>query len=123
MSVTGVLPTVARDFVSTPDSPGCKHDRFRAENFESTTFPFVTKCTDGAIAVLQDRQDRVLHVDVDAAVHTVILKRANHFQTGTISDMCKSRVSMAAEIALQNSPILGAIEHCAPRFKLAHPIR
>src|SRR5580704_19411657 len=114
MSVAGVLPTVAGDFVRAANPAGREHDRFRAENFESTALPFVTKCADGAIAVFQDRQDGVLHVDLDAAVHAVVLQRANHFQTGAIPDMCESRVSMAAEIALQNSPILGAIEHRAP---------
>ena len=56
-------------------------------------------------------------------MNPVILERPNHFQAGAIADMRESRIFVAAKISLQNPAILGAIEHCAPRFELAHAIR
>src|SRR5689334_13264248 len=111
MSVTGVFPAVARDLVGAPDSAGRKHDRFGAKDFESTALAFVTKCADRAVAVFQDRQDRVLHEHIDALMDAVILQCANHFETGAIADVRQSRISVAAEVSLQYSPVLSAIEH------------
>ena len=79
MSVAGVFPTVARDFIGASNSTSCENDCLRAKNFEAAAFALVTKRADRAIAILQYRQDGVLHVDVDPAMHTVILQCANHF--------------------------------------------
>src|SRR5690242_6621536 len=98
MSVASILPAVTRNFVSAADPPRDEYDCFRPENFEATALPFVTKGADRAIPIFQDRQDGVLHVHVDAAVHAVILQGANHFQTGAISNVREPRISVAAEI-------------------------
>src|SRR5438876_3747871 len=102
MSIAGIFPTVTGDFVSAANSAGCEHDCFRSKNFEAATFAFVAKGANGAIAIFQDRQDRVFHVHVDAAVHAMILQGANHLQTGTVADMGEPWIFVAAKIALQN---------------------
>ena len=53
VSVTGVLPAVARDFVSAPNSASGKNDGFSAEDFEAAAFTLVTKRSDHAFAFLQ----------------------------------------------------------------------
>src|SRR5439155_5172067 len=101
-TVAGGFPTVARYFIGATNSSCCEHDRFRAKNFKATAFAIVTKCADRSVTILQDRQDRVLHMDVDTLMNPVILQRTNHFQTGAISNVRESRISMAAKISLQN---------------------
>ena len=64
----------------------------------------------------------VLHVDLDALVDAVILQRADHLEAGAIADVREARVAVAAEVALQDPAVLGAIEDGAPRLQLAHAI-
>jgi hypothetical protein len=52
----------------------------------------------------------------------MVLQRANHLQAGAVPDMRQAGVAMAAEVSLQDSPILGAIEHRAPGFQFAHAL-
>ena len=63
----------------------------------------------------------MLHVDVDALVHAVILQRADHLQPGAIADVREARIFVAAEISLQNAAVFRAIENRAPGLELAHP--
>src|SRR5439155_21100524 len=111
MSVAGVFPAVAGNFVGASNSAGGEYDCFRSENFEATALAFIAKSANRAISIFQDRQDRVFHVHVDAAVHTVILQRSNHLQTGAVPDVRESRIFMAAEISLQNASVTRAIEN------------
>jgi hypothetical protein len=62
-------------------------------------------------------------VKVDALVDPVILKRPDELEPGAIADMCQPRVTMAAEVALIDQSVGGAIEHCAPLFELTHALR
>src|SRR5262249_40497115 len=73
-------------------------------------------------AVLEELDDRALHVDVDALVDAVVLEGADHFEAGAIADVREPRVSMAAEVPLQDAPVLGPIEHGAPLLELANPV-
>src|SRR4051794_28972237 len=53
----------------------------------------------------------------------VILQGADHLQAGAVADVRQARVAMAAEVALQDSAISGAIEQRAPCFELADALR
>ena len=64
----------------------------------------------------------MLHVHVDAAVHAVVLERADHLEAGAIAHMGEPRIAMAAEVPLQNPAVGGPIEHGTPRFELADAI-
>ena len=123
MTVTRVFPTVTSNFISATDPTGGQHDCFRPENFEAPPLAFVSKGANHAVAVLQQRKNRVLHVHVDALVNTMILQRTDHLQTRTITHVRKPRIFVATEMSLQNSAVFGAIENGAPRLKLAHAIR
>src|SRR5260370_2806876 len=114
MSVAGVLPTVACDFVGAANAAGGEHDPFGAKNFEATAFTFVTKCAHDAIAIFEQRKNRVLHVNLDALMDAMILECANHFEPGAVADVRKSRGFVTAEISLQDAAVLCPIDNRAP---------
>ena len=59
------------------------------------------------------------HVDVDALVDAVVLQGADHLQAGAVADVGQPRVAVAAEVALQDAAVLGAVEDGPPGFQLA----
>ncbi len=59
-------------------------------------------------------------MDVDALVDAVVLQRADHLQAGAVADVGQPRVLVAAEVALEDAAVCGAVEEGAPRFQLAH---
>src|SRR6266513_17105 len=109
MSVAGVFPTVACDFVGASDAAGGEHDCLGAKDFKSPSLALVTKRANDAIAIFQQRKNRVFHVNADALMDAEILERANHFETGTIPDVRKSRVFVPAKIPLQNPAVFCSI--------------
>ena len=104
MAVTGVLPAVAGDLVGAADAAGGEDDRFGAENFESAALAIIAKCAHHAPVPLQESEDGVLHVDINALVHAVVLESANHFQAGAIADMREPGIFVTAEITLEANP-------------------
>ena len=54
---------------------------------------------------------------------SVILKRPDHLEPGSIADVSKPRVPVSAEITLEDTAVGGPIEHRAPRLELADAIR
>ena len=64
---------------------------------------------------------RVLHMDVDALVHAVVLQGADHLQSGAIADVREARIFVTAKISLQNAAVFRAIEDRAPGLEFAHP--
>ena len=73
MTVAGILPTVAGDLVSAANSSGGKDDGFGPKNLEATAFAFITKRADDPSVIFQQRQNGVLHVNLDALMHPVVL--------------------------------------------------
>jgi len=61
-------------------------------------------------------------VNVDAAVDTVILERADQFETGAIANVREARIPMTAEIALKDSAVGCAIEDRAPCFQFTDAV-
>ena len=118
-AVAGAFPGIARDFVGATKSAGGNHDRLRLENPETSALAVIAKRAHDAIAVLEQRHDRLFHVNRDALMNAVILQRANHFQTRAVADVRQARIAMAAEIALRNFAFLRAIKHRAS-FEFVH---
>ncbi len=52
-------------------------------------------------------------------VDAVVLQRADHFQAGAVADVGEARIAMAAEVALEDAAVGGAVEDGAPGFQLA----
>ncbi len=120
--VACIFPTVARDFVGPANAAGGKHDRFCFENSETTALAFVTERADDALVVFEQSENGVLHVNLDALMHAVVLQRPDHLETGAIADVGETRIFMATEISLQNAPVFGAIEDRAPSFQFTHAV-
>src|SRR5580704_3812368 len=85
VTVASVFPTVAGNFVRPSNSASGQHHRFSAENPEPSAFAFITKSSDDAVAVFEKRKNGVLHIDVDALVHAVILQSPDHLQARAIA--------------------------------------
>jgi len=122
VAISSIFPAITGNFVGAANPTGRQYDCFRAENFESTALPLVSKGAYHAVAVFEQRKNGVLHVHIDPLMNAVILQRADHFQAGAIAYVREPRIFMSAKMPLQNSAVFGAIENSAPRFKLAHSI-
>ena len=53
----------------------------------------------------------------------MVLQGADHLQSGAIADVGQPRIFVTAEIALENLPVLGAVEHRAPGFEFINARR
>ncbi len=82
----------------------------------------VGECAGDLVAVFQEPNNRALHVNRNALVNAVILKRADHLEPRAVADVGQSRIFVSAEVALENLAVRGAIEDRAPRFELAHAV-
>ena len=50
----------------------------------------------------------------------VILQGADHLETGPVPHVGQPRIAVAAEVPLQDSPVLGPVEQRSPGLQLAH---
>ncbi len=103
--------------VCAPDPAGGDHDGLGLENFEPPALAVVAERAHNAIAVLEQRDNCVLHVNDDALMNAVVLQRADQFQPGAVADVRQPRVAVAAEITLENFPVLRAVKNRAPGFE------
>src|SRR5262249_2768600 len=67
------------------------------------------------------RANGAFHEHVDALVDTAVLERANHLQAGTVAHVRQPRIGVTTEVALENTPVLGAVENRPPFLELAYP--
>ena len=123
VAVAGVLPRVRRDLVRLADAAGREDDRLRLEDGEPAALAVVGERPGDAVAVLEQPDDRALHVDGDALVDAVVLQRADQFEAGAVADVGEPRVLVAAEVPLQDAAVRGAVEDGAPRFEFADAVR
>src|ERR1700733_14235300 len=117
MAVAGVFPTVARNLVRAADTAGSQHYGFSMKQFVASTLAVVTKRAHHAPGIHQQRDDGAFHMKIDALVDAVVLQRADHFQTRAVAHMRQARITMPAEVALQNAAVGGAVEERAPGFQ------
>ena len=123
VSVARVFPAVARDLECLPDAARGQHDRLGVKHLEVPLLAVVCQRTHHAFPVLEECDHGTLHVDVHSLVDTVVLQGPDHLQSGAVSHVRKPRVCVPAEIALQNSAVVGAVEQGSPRLQLAHRVR
>ena len=55
-------------------------------------------------------------------MHDLILEGADHLQSGAVAHVGEALPGVAAEGALKDSSVLGAVEERAPVLELAHPV-
>ena len=86
---------------------------------KSSALTVVSERTCDAFAVFQQSDDCVFHEYVEPEMDSVVLQGTDHLETCTVTDMRQSRISMTAEITLENAPIGCAIEKGTPCFQFA----
>ena len=123
MAVAGAFPAVARDLERAADPARREDDRLRAKHLEAAALALVRERARDARSVLEERDDRALHVHGHALVDAVVLERADHLQPRAIADVRQTRIAVAAEVALEDPAVIGAIEQRAPGFQLADAVR
>ena len=52
----------------------------------------------------------------------MLLQGADHLQAGAVADVGEPGVAVAAEVALGDQAVLGAVEQCAPLLELPNPV-
>ena len=123
MTVTRIFPAVAGDLVRPSNSSRGEDHRLGTEHVKSSTLSVIPKRTRNAVAVFEQMDDRVLHENVYTKMDAMVLQSANHLEARTVTDMGQARISMTAEITLQDPTIARAVEKGTPRFQLADACR
>ena len=123
LAVARVFPAVAGDLEGAADAARGQHDGFGREQLEAAALAVVSESADDAARIRQQIEDRVLHVHFDALMNAVILQGADHLEAGAVARVRQARIAVAAEVALQNFAVFGAIENRAPGFELVHARR
>ena len=122
VAVAGVFPTVAGDLEGAADAAGRDDDGLGRPQNEVALLAIVAERAGDAAGIHQQAEDGALHVDFHAGVDAVILQRADHLEAGAVADVRQARIAMAAEVALQDAAVLGAVEQRAPGFQFAHAV-
>jgi hypothetical protein len=60
---------------------------------------------------------------VESLVYPMILQCANEFKSGTVTDVCQSRVAMSTEVPLTDQAFFVPIKNRPPRFQFIDAIR
>src|SRR5207244_7898391 len=74
------------------------------------------------LAVFEQPGDGAFHVDINAQAHTAILECADHLQARAVTDVAEAFEGVAAEGALQDLTLLGAVKKRAPLLQLAYAV-
>ena len=126
MAVAGVLPGVRRDLVGLADAAGGEDDRRGLDGHEAAGLaPVAEDAGDPAavpVVLLEQLGDRALHEHVDADLDRALLEGPDHLQAGAVADVGEAGVAVAAEVALADEPVLGAVEQGAPVLELEDPL-
>ena len=101
-AVTGVLPAVAGDLVSSSNAAGGQDHGGCSKQLKTAPFTLVAKGADNPVAIFQESGHRKFHMDLDSLMDSMVLQGADHFQAGPIADVGQARVAVSAKVALQN---------------------
>jgi hypothetical protein len=120
MAVPRVLPTIAGNFVGSTDAARRQYHGFGTKQMKPPAVAIISKRTRDAISIFQQRDDRMFHENIQAQVYSMVLKCADHLQSGAIANVREARITMPAEIPLEDPPVAGAIKKSSPRFQFPH---
>ena len=122
LPVARVLPAVAGDRVGPAHPAGGQHDGFGPEEPELPVLAVVRQGPADPPGLLEEGDDRHLHVDVDPLVDPVVLEGADHLEAGPVADVGQSGIPVAAEIPLEDLAVFGPVEDGAPGLKFPGPL-
>src|SRR5207237_9033003 len=103
------------DLVRLADAARRQHHGLGLEEYKAAAFTVVAKSAADAVAVLEQLDDGAFHVHGHPLMNAVVLQCADHFQTAAVADIGQARILVTAEVALENTAVLGAVEDCPPR--------
>ena len=119
-----------------PDPAGGQDDRGRLEQHEPPALADVAERARDPPAVLDQLGDRGLREDLDHRFRVAVLARvlllqghhpllqgADHLQAGPVAHVGQPGVLVAAEVALADLAVGGAVEQRAPGLQLPDPVR
>ena len=116
-AVAGAFPGIAGDGIGPAQTAGANHHGLGLENAETAALAVITKGARHAVAILEQRYNGIFHMHRDALMDTMVLQRADQFQTRAVADVGEARITVAAEVTLRNLAFLGAVKHRAPGFQ------
>src|SRR5207237_10178468 len=118
-SVSGALPGVGGFPVHAPPTATGKNHGAAAECHEPPIAAPVAHGAAHAIAALDPRCERVLHVPLRTrCVHQLVLQRPDQLQAGAVTDVTEALPRVSAEGALHDAAVIAAIEEPAPALQL-----
>src|SRR5215831_1590459 len=103
VTVSCVFPTVAVNLIGASHATGRQHDCPRLKEYKSPAFAGIAEGTGDTTVILDDTEDRGLHVNFDSLMDTVILEGPDHLEASAIPNVSQSRETMTAEVALQDA--------------------
>ncbi len=74
------------------------------------------------IGVFEEPEDLALHEHVDLERDGALLQGPDQLQAGAVTDMREARVAVAAEVALEDAAVLGAVEQGPPPLELVDAV-
>ena len=123
MPVTGGLPRVGGVHPALADAAGGHHHRLGLEHHElAGRSPVADHPGHHAVGVVQEAEHLHLHEHLDAVGHRLLLQRTDQLEPGAVPDVGQPGVSVAAEVTLQDQPVLGPVEQGPPLLELADPV-
>src|SRR5262249_41826098 len=110
LAVAGALPRVRVDLERAADAAGRQDDGLRLEDAQGAVLAPVPARAGHPVAISEKPRHRALHVDVHPGVDAVLLESPDHLEAGPVADVGEPRVLVAAEVALEDAPVLRPIE-------------
>src|SRR5260370_15731246 len=109
-AVDSVFPGVGSDAPGFANPARGDNDGLGFEDDEAAGLAPIGEGTRHAAAIGEKACDGAIHVHVDALLDAAVLKSANHLEAGAVTNVAEAFEGMAAESALQNIAIFGAVE-------------
>ncbi|CAM5559353.1 hypothetical protein STENM36S_03525 [Streptomyces tendae] len=136
VTVAGVLPRVRRHLERLADAAGGDHHRGRLQHEEAAALALVAEDARDLAALLEHPGDRALLEDLQPGLvvpglpevlllerDDLLLEGADQLQARAVADVGQARVLVAAEVALRDPAVRGAVEQRAPGLQFPHPLR
>ncbi len=119
VAVAGILPAITGHPEGLADASGGEHDGLGAEHLELALLTVIGGGARDAVSILEKIDDGGFHVDVDTHMDGVVLEGSDHLQACPVADVRQAGILVAAEVALHDAAVLGAVKHRAPGFEFA----
>ena len=122
MAVAGVLPGVGGDLPGLAVRHGGQHHRLGPEHDQAARLAPVGDSARDPVIILEQAHHRALHEHLDAGGHGPVLEGPDHLQAGAVADVGQAGEAVAAEVALEDAAVVGAVEQAPPLLQLVDPV-